>query len=157
MHELARLQVFISRRLGGSSNCSVIPACDLLSGKSNTSPEEALAAFATWGAVHGSTANYTRMALTLVDSHFRRGPAVPAAQPAPPSLSAKRPRSDSSTTYDSGSESGFPIPALTSFTPRFKAPAVRQPFLPGFTRGGSRGGGNNAKRGGSGPAGGYGR
>jgi hypothetical protein len=157
MQELARLQLFISRRLGGSGNCTVIPACDLLSGKSNTSPEEALAAFATWGAVHGSTANYTRMVLTLVDSHFRRGPAAPPAQP---SLSTKRPRCDSSTSYDSGSESGLPIPALSSFKPRFKAPAVRQPFLPGFTRGGSRGGGNNSKRGfqgGSGPAGGYGR
>ncbi len=62
----------------------LIPACDLLSGKSNTSPEEALAAFASWGAVHGSMANYTRMALSLVDSYFRRGPAAPPAQPAPP-------------------------------------------------------------------------
>jgi hypothetical protein len=79
MQDLARLQLFISRRLGGSGNCTVIPACDLLSGKNNTSPEEALVAFATWGAVHGSTANYTRMALSLVDSHFRRGPAAPSA------------------------------------------------------------------------------
>ncbi len=155
MQDLARLQLFISRRLGGSGNCTVIPACDLLSGKSNTSPEEALAAFASWGTVHGSTANYTRMALSLVDSYFRRGPA------APPSQAAKRPRCDSSTSYDSGSKAGLPIPALSSFRmPRFKAPADRQPFLPGFTRGGSRGGGNNPKRGfqgGSGPAGRSGR
>jgi hypothetical protein len=157
----ARLQLFISRRLGGSSNCTVIPACDLLSGKRNTSPEEALAAFASWGAVHGSTANYTRMALSLVDSYFRRGPAAPPAQPMPPSQAVKRPRCDSSTSYDSGYEADLPIPALSSFrTLRFKPPADRQPFLPGFTRGGSRGGGNNPKRGfhgGSGPAGRSGR
>jgi hypothetical protein len=138
MQDLARLQQFISRRLGGSSNCTVIPACDLLSGKSNTSPEEALAAFASWDAVHGSTANYTRMALSLVDSYFPRGPAAPPAEPARPSQAAKRPQCDSSTSYDSGSEAGLPIPALSSFRmPRFKAPADRQPFLPGFTRGGS--------------------
>ncbi len=161
MQDLARLQLFISRRLGGSGNCTVIPACDLLSRKKNTSPEEALAAFASWGTVHGSTANYIRMALSLMDSHFRRGPAAPPAQLVPPSQAVKRPRCDSSTSYDSGSEAGLPITALSSFrTPRFKAPADRQPFLPGFTRSGSPGGGNNPKRGfhgGSGPAGRSGR
>jgi hypothetical protein len=161
LQDLARLQQFISRRLGGSGNCTVIPACDLLSGKINTSPEEAFKAFASWGAVHGSTANYTRMALSLVDSHFRRGPAASTAQPAKPFQATKRPRSDSSTSHDSGSEAGLPIPALSSFRmPRFRVPADRQPFLPGFTRGGSRGGGNNPKRGfqsGSGTAGRSGR
>ncbi len=145
-------------RLGGSDKCTVIPACDLLTGKSNTSLEEALAAFASWGTVHGSNANYTRMALSLVDSHFRLGTAAPAAQPAPPSQAAKRLRHDSSTSYDSGSEAGLPIPALSSFrTPRFKAPAGRQPSLPVFTRGGSRGGGNNPKRGSHGGSGSAGR
>jgi hypothetical protein len=127
--------------------------------KPNTSPEEALAAFASWGAVHGSNANYTRMALSLVDTHFRRGPAAPVAQPAPPPQSAKRPRHDSSTSYDSGSEAGQPIPALSSFRkPSFKVPSGRQPPLPVFTRGGSRGGGNKrGSRGGSGAAGHFGR
>ncbi len=159
MQDLARLQQFISRRLGGSDKCTVIPACDLLTGKSNTSPEEALAAFASWGAVHSSNANYTRMALSLVDSHFRRGPAGPAAQPAPPPQSAKRPRHDSSTSYDSGSEAGLPIPALSSFRlPSFKMPSGRQHALPVFTRGGSSGGGNKrGSRGGSGAAGRFGR
>ncbi len=147
--------------MGGSDNCMVIPACDLLSGKRNTSPEEALAAFASWGAVHGSNANYTRMALSLVDSYFRRVPAAPPAQPAQPSQAVKRPRRDSSTSYDSGSEAGLPIPTHSSFrAPRFKAPTDRQPSLPVFTRGGSRGGGNNPKRGfhgGSGSAGSSGR
>ncbi len=146
MQDLARLQLFISRRLGGSDKCTVIPACDLLTGKCNTSPEESQAAYASWGAVHGSNANYTRMAFSLVDSHFRRGPAAPAApavQPAPPPQSAKRPRHDPSTWYDSGSEAGLPIPALSSFRmPSSKVPSGRQPALPVFTRGGSRGGGN---------------
>jgi hypothetical protein len=161
MQDLARLQLFISRRLGGSDKCTVIPACDLLTGKCNTSPEEALAAFASWGAVHGSNANYTRMALSLVDSNFRRGPAAPAVQPAPPPQSAKRPRHDSSSSYDPGSEAGLPIPALSSFRmPSSKEPSGRQPALPVSTSGGSRGGGNTTKRGsrgGSGAAGRFGR
>jgi hypothetical protein len=40
MQDLAQLQLFISRRLGGSRNYTVIPACDLLSGKRNTSPAD---------------------------------------------------------------------------------------------------------------------
>jgi hypothetical protein len=61
MQDLARLHVFISRRLSSSAICSVLPACDLLTGKKNASPEEALAAFSSWGAVHGSGSNYTRI------------------------------------------------------------------------------------------------
>ncbi len=58
--DLARLHLFISRRLSSSTNCSILPACDLLlTGKKNSSPEEALSAFSTWGAVHGSNSNYT--------------------------------------------------------------------------------------------------
>jgi hypothetical protein len=72
MQDLARLHLFIARRLSSSSNCSVLPACDLLTGKGNATPEEALAAISSWGAVHGSGSNYTRMALCLVDSHFRK-------------------------------------------------------------------------------------
>ncbi len=84
-------KMFITRRLGGSANCTVIPACDLLSGKKNTSPEKAIAAFASWGAVHGSNANYTRMALSLVDSYFRRVSAPAPEQPTPPNQAVKRP------------------------------------------------------------------
>jgi hypothetical protein len=50
----------------------------LLTGKMNASPEEALAAFSSWLAVHGSSSNYTRMALCLVDNHFRKTPATAA-------------------------------------------------------------------------------
>ena len=144
MQDLARLHLFISRRLSSSGNCSVLPACDILTGKSNTSPEEALAAFSSWGAVHGTGSNYTRMALSLVDNHFRRpaASAAPAAQAAPAALPSKRPRADSSSSYESGSGSGMPIPALSNFrpAPRFKTPNSGQQSFPGFTRGGSRGG-----------------
>jgi hypothetical protein len=84
MQDLARLHLFIARRLSFSSNCSVLPACDLLTGKGNTTLEEALAAFSSWGVVHGSGSNYTRMALCLVDSHFRKAPATAAATAQPP-------------------------------------------------------------------------
>ncbi len=132
-----------------------MPAFDLLTGIKNATPEEALSAFSTWGAVHGSNSNYMRMALSLVDNHFRQSPASAAAavQRAQHTLATKRPRADSSTSYESGSESGLSISALTSFgpAPRFKEPASRQPPFPGFTRGGSRGGGNaSSKRGSSG-------
>jgi uncharacterized membrane protein YgcG len=150
MCDLARLHQFILRRLGSSDNCSVIPACDLLTGKNNTTPEAALSAFSSWGTVHGSGAQYTRMALALVDNHFGSTPPT-APRPAPPAATGgKRPRAEStsSSAYDSGSDGGRPIPALSSFRPtRFKAPAPRQPDLPGFSRGGSRGGGNDAGRG----------
>ncbi|MFO0003768.1 MAG: hypothetical protein ACK559_21825, partial [bacterium] len=42
MCDLARLHQFILRRLGSGDNCSVIPACDLLTGRNNTRPEDAL-------------------------------------------------------------------------------------------------------------------
>jgi hypothetical protein len=51
---------------------------DLLTGKWNLSPEEALSAFSTWGPVHGSNANYTRMALALVDGYFGNTATIPA-------------------------------------------------------------------------------
>jgi hypothetical protein len=156
MQDLARLHLFISWRLSSSSNCSVLPACDLLTGKMNASPEEALAAFSSWGAVHGSSSNYTRMALCLVDNHFRKTPATAAAtaQPPLPAPPTKRPRADSSSSYESGLESGMPIPALSSFrsTPRFKAPQGGQLPFPGFTRGGSRGGQRGGQRGGGTPS-----
>ncbi len=94
--------------------------------------------------MHGTGSNYTRMALSLVDNHFHKPPvvAVPAAQPALAAMPPKRPRADSSSSYESGIKSGMPIPALSSFRPalRFKAPLSGQPPFPGFTRGGSRGG-----------------
>jgi len=136
MADLARLHVFIQRRLSSSTNCQVIPACDLLAGKKGASPEEALAAFSTWGTIHGSTASYTRMALALVDGHFGSTPPAAPVLPAQPQPHLKRQRVESSTSYESGSEAGQPIPALTSFRT-----SSRPPNLRGFTRGGSRGSG----------------
>ncbi len=136
MADLARLHVFIQRRLSSSSNCQVIPACDLLAGKKGASLEEALAAFSTWGTVHGSTASYTRMALALVDGHFGNTPPAALVLPAPPQQHQKRQRAESSTSYESGSKAGHPIPSLTSFRT-----SSRPPNLCGFTRGGSRGSG----------------
>ncbi len=104
-----------------------------------SSAEEALAAFSSWGTIHGSTASYTRMALALVDGHFGNPPPAAAVLPPQPQPSQKRPRADSSTSYtsyESGSEAGQPIPALTSFRT-----SSRPPNLRGFTRGGSRGSG----------------
>ncbi len=98
-----------------SSNCSVIPACDLLTGRNNTSPEDALSAFSSWGTVHGSGAQYTRMALALVDNHFGSSP-LPAPKPTPQAATAgKRPRAEStsSSAYDSGSDMGRPIYQLS--------------------------------------------
>ncbi len=148
MCDLARLHQFIHRRLGSSDNCSVIPACDLLTGRNKTGPEDAISAFSSWGTVHDSGAQYTRMVLALVDNHFGSSP-LPGPKPIPQTATAgKRPRAEStsSSAYDSGSDMGRPIPALSSFRPtRFKAPVSSQPDLPGFSRGGS--GGNDAARG----------
>jgi hypothetical protein len=74
-----------------------------------------LAAFYTWGTVHGSSASYTRMALALVDGHFGNTPAAAPVLPAHPPQHQKRQRAKSSTSYESGSEAGHPILALTSF------------------------------------------
>ena len=76
------------------------------------------------------------MALALVDGYF--GKAAPAAPVVPKAAGQqlKRQRTESSTSYESGSESGQPIPALSSFRTSF-----RQPNLRGFSRGGSRGSG----------------
>jgi hypothetical protein len=132
MADLARLHLFILRRLSSSGNCNVFPACDLLAGKKDAS----LAAFSSWGTVHGYNASYTRMSLSLIDCHFgKTPPAAPVLQARPPQHQ-KRPRAESSTSCESGSESGQPIPALSSFRT-----SERQPSLRGFTRGGTRGSG----------------
>jgi hypothetical protein len=85
MADLARLHLFIQRRISSSANCLVVPACDLLAGKKGASLEEALAAFSTWGTVHGPTASYTRIALALVDGYF--GKSAPAAPVVPKAAS----------------------------------------------------------------------
>ncbi len=140
MVDLACLHQFIQRRLSSSANCLVVPACDLLAGKKGASLEESLVAFSSWGTVHGPNSSYTRMALALVDSYFGKTaptvPTVPVVSKAA-TQQLKRQRAESSTSYESGSESGQPIPALSSFRT-----SSRQPSLRGFSRGGSRGSGS---------------
>jgi hypothetical protein len=119
MCDLARLHQFISRRLFSSANCTVIPTFDLLVGNKSANPEEALAAFSSWGAVHGSNASYTRITLSLVDNHFGKSSVAAPVEPSrltPPST--KRPR-------ESSPAAGQPIPVLSSF----RLPAPRQPSL----------------------------
>jgi hypothetical protein len=143
MDDLSRLHLFIQRRLSSSSNVVVVSAGELLVGKKAASLEETLSAFSAWGKVHGSTASYTRMALSLVDCHFNKTPpATPVVPPRPPQQQ-KRPRSESTSSFESGSEQGQPIPALSSFRP--PGPS-RPPSQRGFTRGGSRGSGPGSAR-----------
>jgi hypothetical protein len=137
MADLARLHQFIQRRLSSRANCLVVPACDLLAGKKGATLQEALAAFFSWGIVHGPNASYTWMALALVDSYFGKTTPVAPVMPKTVTQQLKRHRVKSSTSYESGSESGQPIPALSSFRT-----TSRQPNLRGFTRGGSRGSGS---------------
>ncbi len=69
--DLVRLHKFIEGRLSFFPLCEVIPAGDLLAAKHRASPSEVLAAYSSWGAVHGSGGSYTRMALTLLDKVLR--------------------------------------------------------------------------------------
>ncbi len=68
------------------------------------------------------------------DSYF--GKSAPAAPVLPKTAlqQLKRQRAESSTSYESGSESGQPVPALSSFRT-----SSSQPNLHGFSRGGSWG------------------
>jgi hypothetical protein len=127
MADLARLHQFIQRRLSSSANCLVIPACDLLVGKKGASLEEALAAFSSWGTVHGPNASYTRMALALVDSYF--GKTTPAAPVTPKTATQqlKRQRAES----ESGSESGQPCRASTVEFQNVQPPAQSARFHEG--------------------------
>jgi hypothetical protein len=62
--DLGRFHRFIESRLSSFPLCKVIPAGDLLAAKHGASTSKILAAYSSWGAVHGSGAAYTRMALT---------------------------------------------------------------------------------------------
>ncbi len=133
--DLGRLHRFIESRLSSFPLCEVIPAGDLLAAKHGASASEVLAAYSGWGAVHGSGAAYTRMALTLVDKvlsgSFKKPP------PPPPAADSSGKRKGS----ESGSSSG---------SHRSSAGSSRHSgsdLLPSFTRGGSRGGGRGSSRG----------
>jgi hypothetical protein len=90
LDDLRRLHSFFKQRLSSYSNCSVIPAGDLFAGKRDAGNTDIIAAYSSWGVVHGSGTSYTRMALYMLDNLFR----VPFAKPAPPPNKGKRPRSE---------------------------------------------------------------
>jgi hypothetical protein len=94
-----------------------------------------LAAYSGWGAVHGSGAVYTRMALTLIDKVLTGSFKKPLPPPQTSDNSGKRKRSESGSSSGShGSSAGSSRHNDNS-------------HLPGFTRGGSRGGGRGSSRG----------
>jgi hypothetical protein len=141
--DLARLHRFIESRISSFPNCEVIPTGDLLAAKNGATTSEVLAAYASWGAVHGNSAAYTRMALTLVDKVLSGNFKKPQQQPVSDG-SGKRKRTESSSSSSSNlSAGGAPLRH------------TRDGQLPGFVCGGSRGGGrggfptHSSKRGGN--------
>jgi hypothetical protein len=126
--DLGRLHRFIESRLSSFPLCEVIPAGDLLAAKHGASTDEILAAYSCWGAVHGSGAAYTRMALTLVDKVLTGNFKKPLPPPLPTDGGGKRKRSESGSS--SGSLRSGPSSSRNS----------GKDFMPTFTRGGSRGG-----------------
>jgi uncharacterized membrane protein YgcG len=128
--DLGRLHRFIESRLSSFPMCEVIPAGDLLAAKHGASTSEVLAAYSCWGAVHGSGAAYTRMALTLVDKVLSGSFKKPLPPPQP--AEGKRKRSESGSSSGSHRSSGS----------SFRHSGGDHP--PVFTRGGSRGGGRGS-------------
>jgi uncharacterized membrane protein YgcG len=128
--DLGRLHRFIESRLSSFATCEVIPAGDLLAAKHGASSSEILAAYSCWGAVHGSGAAYTRMALTLVDKVLSGSFKKPLPPPQP--AEGKRKRSESGSSSGSHRSSGSSSRHSGGDHP------------PVFTRGGSRGGGRGS-------------
>ncbi len=133
--DLSRLHRFVESRLSSFPKCEVIPAGDLLAAKHGASAAEVLSAYSGWGAIHGTGAAYTRMALTLVDKVLTGSFKKPLPPPQTPDNSGKRKRTES------GSSSGNY--GTTAGSSRHND----SNGLPGFTRVGSRGGGRGSSRG----------
>ncbi len=122
--DLGRLHRFIESRLSSFPLCEVIPAGDLLAAKHGASVSEILAAYSSWGAIHGSGAAYTRMALTLVDKVLSGNFKKPLPPPQAADGGGKRKRTES------GSSSGSHRSAASS------SRHSGGDLLPVFTRGG---------------------
>jgi hypothetical protein len=133
--DLSRLHRFIESRLSSFPNCEVIPAGDLLAAKHGASAAEVLTAYSGWGAVHGTGAAYTRMALTLIDKVLTGSFKKPPPPPQTPANSGKRKRSESGSSSGNYGSTAGPSRHDNSNN------------LPGFSRGGSRGGGRGSSRG----------
>jgi hypothetical protein len=105
-----------------------------------------IAAYSSWGAVHGSETSYTRMALYMLDNLFR----VPFAKPAPPPNKGKRRRRES--TSSSGGNSSYSDSGSKNRSARRQDRSGGDRGdrrEPGFIRGGSRGGSRGGPRGGT--------
>jgi hypothetical protein len=113
LEDLQRLHQFVKSRLSSFPRCQVIPAGDLLTGSTGASHKVILAAYAGWGAVHGSAAAYTRMALSLVDLLNNDGKFSQLP------TSSKLTRSASSASSSTSQGQGIPVigppPCWTSF------------------------------------------
>ncbi len=110
---------FFTQRLSSHTNCTVIPAGDLIAGKRNAENSEIIYAYSSWGAVHGSGSSYTRMALYMIDNLFRTSFREPAAPPK--ANSGKRPRSESaSSSGGSSSHSNRQNPSRNPAVPRYR-------------------------------------
>jgi hypothetical protein len=144
LEDLRRLHGFIGSRLSTFTNVRVISGAELLTGHSSSSFDSILAAYSDWGAVHGPSTSYTRMALSLSD--LISGKALSQEQPARPGN--KRARSDS--TGSSSSQSTQPprpprsIPVLGSSPYQQTTPGRgrghnQMVTNPGGSRGGFRG------------------
>jgi hypothetical protein len=106
LDDLRRLHSFFKQRFSSYSNCSVIPAGDLIAGKRDAGNADSIAAYSSWGAVHGCGTSYTRMALYMLDNLFRAS----FIKPAPPPNKGKRPRSESTSSSDGNSSYSDPDP-----------------------------------------------
>jgi hypothetical protein len=116
LEDLRRLHSFFKQRLSSFTNCTVIPAGDLIAGKKDASTSDIIAAYSGWGTVHGSGTSYTRMALYMMDNLFR----VPIAKPAPPQTRVSG-RAASQTPLPSAPATPVPDPA-TAVPGRTSAP-----------------------------------
>jgi hypothetical protein len=97
------------------TSCTVIPAGDLIAGKRDVRNADIIAAYSSWGAVHGSGTTYTRMALYMLDNLFR----ATFSEPAPPPNKGKRPRSESTSSSGGHStHSGSSESSRNSRTPK---------------------------------------
>jgi hypothetical protein len=122
--DLVRLHRFIEGCLSSFLSCEVIPAGGLLAAKHGATPNEVLAAYSSWGAVHGSGASYTRMAQPLWTRSYL-APAKP--QPLPPATEGSSKRKHAESSSSSGRDRHPGDSRRHSGSDR----------LPGFTHGGS--------------------
>jgi hypothetical protein len=140
LDDLRRLHSFFKQRLSSYFSCTVIPAGDLIAGKRDAGNADIIAAYSSWGAVHGSGTSYTRMALYMLDNLFR----ATFSKPAPPPNKGKRPRSES--TSSSGGHSSHSDSRSKNRSDKREDRTGGERRERGFTRGASRGGSRSGSK-----------